>query len=442
MDRTVLLRSFALGLGLALFLGLTVTGSPAQAHPTAPAADLSALRPEDPVEVPGSALPDLAGAPIADLALYAFDGSAWSPIPFQIDERDGANTYVANEDGLLDANDVLVFMARDLGSTAGLAEWPADAQAQDANRQVIQTSDPLSGAAGTVYLYRSATLARSATSYVAWDQAGQTVTTPAYVAAFDPDTFIGLADLSLHGGPDVLDRQKIRVSGKVANVFPFSLNEEEVGEAVGIPATVTLTIQGPIRAMNGGSTLNVIFYRERFAFETVLDTTGLQLPGVIESLRTSLDLNDPATTGLTRFFDSNGSDVAIDGQNDSVAASPLFQWVQMSGAAAGPGGMVVAFPNLDLGGSSAVNYYKDDGAVDNADTGDKRSFADTGLTVNAPGSRTAITLAGLILPQGASANVGQSVFSRTVTPITVQVSALPYLDPSLLQELYVPLILR
>ena len=122
MNRTVLLRSFALGLGLALLLGLTVTGSPAQAHPTAPAADLSALRPEDPVEVPGSALPDLAGAPIADLALYAFDGSAWSPIPFQIDERDGANTYVANEDGLLDANDVLVFMARDLGSPAGLAE--------------------------------------------------------------------------------------------------------------------------------------------------------------------------------------------------------------------------------------------------------------------------------------------------------------------------------
>ncbi len=130
MTKTLLFRVGAISLGLALILGLAVTGAPAQAQPNVPSAGLSTARAEDPVEVVGSALPDLAGAPIAELALYAFNGSTWAPIPFQIDERDGSNTYVASEDGLLDANDVLVFMARDAGSAAGLAEWPVDAQAR------------------------------------------------------------------------------------------------------------------------------------------------------------------------------------------------------------------------------------------------------------------------------------------------------------------------
>lgn len=436
MNRNFVLRVGAVVLGFALVLVISLSASPAQAEI---ASGLSTTRAEDPVEVVGSALPDLAGAPIAELALYAFNGSAWSPIPFQIDERDGSDTYVAAEDGLLDANDVLVFMARDAGSPAGLAEWPADAQARAAKRQVIQAIDPLSGASGMVYLYRSTTLARSATSYVAWDQAGQTVTTPAYAAAFDPNNFIGLADLRLYGGPDVLDRQKIRVSGKAFTVFPFTFNEETVGSAVGVSGNITLTIQGPVRAMRGGGALNVAFYRERFAFETTLNTTGLPQGTVVESIRTSFDLNDPATTGLTSFFGSNGNNAAIDGNPDSVAEGSLFQWVQASGA---PGGMVVAFPNTNVGGGSAANYYLDNSAVNSGDTGDQKSFADTGLIINNPTGSAAITLAGMILPAGTTANVGQSVYARTVTPITVQVSAMPFVDPGAVRDLYLPMITR
>ena len=428
-----------MSLGIVLLLGMVLIGSPAQAEP----AGLSTTRAEDPVEVVGADLPDLAGVPIAELALYAFDGSTWAPIPFQIDERNAQGAYVANEDGLLDANDVLVFMAGDAGSAAGLAEWPVDAQARSVNRQVIQAVDPISGALGMVYLYRSTTLVRSATSYVAWNQAGQTVTTPAFSAAFDPANFIGLADLHLHGGPDVLDRQKIRVSGKISSFLPFSYNEEEIGGTVGISGIVTPTIEGPVRAMQVGNALNVVFYRERFAFETILDTSGLSIPITIDHLRTSLDLNDPTTTGLTHFYDSNGQTASIDGAEDSnVATSPVFQWVQMSGDAQGPGGMVVAFPNLDLGGGSVTNYYKDNSAIDNTDTGDKKSFADTGLIIKSPSTKTAITLAGLILPAGASANVGQSVYDRTVTPIAVEVSAMPFVDPGAVRDLYLPQVLR
>lgn len=434
-----LLLALSLALGIALLWGMTVAQPAASA---AESATLAAQRAEDPVEVAGGSLPGLDGVPIAELAVYGFDGSAWAPIPFQIDEVDASGVYTSTEDGLMDSNDVLVFMARDLGQGAPPTQWPADSQARSHARHAILAQDSLSGATGMVYVYRSTTLARSATRYVTWDQNAQTLTTPAFAASFDPANFIGLANLSLHGGPDVLDRQKIRIRGKVGGILPFTLNENQIPGTVGIPATIELTVQGPIRALRSGSALNVAFYRERFAFETVLNTADFTQFGTLDSLRTSLDLNDPAGSGLTRFFDSNGTDAAIDGNPDNVAGTPLFRWYQVSGHGAGPGGMVVAFPNLNLGTGSAVNYYLDNGAANNDDTGDQKSYADTGLTVTNPGGRTAITLAGMILPQGTAANVGQSIFDRTVTPITVTVTAAPYLDPATAQEIFLPSVLR
>ncbi len=154
------------------------------------------------------------------------------------------------------------------------------------------------------------------------------------------------------------------------------------------------------------------------------------------------DLNDPATTGLTQFFDSNGSAVPIDGTPDALTGADLFKWYQVSGDASGPGGMVVAFPNLGVGKGSAANYYADTLAAVSGDTGDQKSFADTGLTIIQPAGLASVTLAGMILPQSATANVGQSIYDRTVTPITVQVSAAPYLDPATLQEIFLPLLQR
>ncbi len=116
--------------------------------------------------------------------------------------------------------------------------------------------------------------------------------------------------------------------------------------------------------------------------------------------------------------------------------------IRSAATPAGPGGMVVAFPNTNVGGGSAANYYSDNGAVDAGDTGDQKSYADTGLIINNPTGLAAITLAGMILPAGTSANVGQSVYNRTVTPITVQVSAMPFVDPGAVRELYLPMITR
>ncbi len=398
------------------------------------------MRAEDPVEVRGATLGTLVGVPITEIVVYAYDGSTWAPIPFQIDEVDASGAYTSTEDGLLDDNDVLVFMARDLGVGAPVAQWPADDQARSHSREILRAVDPISGASGVVYVYRSTTLARNATSYVTWDQATQSLTTPAYSAGFDPANFIGLANLSLHGGPDVLDRQKIRVDGRFGGFIPFSVNEETIAGTLGIPAIIDLTVQGPIRAMRSGGSLNVAFYREQFAFQTTLDTSGFDNISVDE-LRTSFDLNDPATTGLTQFFDSNGTTATIDGNPDVVGTSPIFSWYQVSGDASGPGGMVVSFPNLAAPGTVG-NYYLDNGAVDAQDTGDQKSFADTGLRIVGPEGRASITLAGMILPQGTSANVGEAIANRTHTPIVVQATPVRYFDPATLQEIYLPYLQR
>lgn len=444
MKKQILLLPLSVTVGLILALGFVLGLDPSgtiMAASSAPeASTLATIRAEDPVEVSGSALASLAGVPIAELAVYAFDGSTWAPIPFQIDEVDASGAYTSTEDRLVDANDVLVFMARDLGVGAPVSEWPADAQARTHYRQALRAVDPLSDASGIVYVYRSTTLARSATSYVAWDQNAQSLTTPVFSTGFDPANFIGLANLSLHGGPDVLDRQKTRIAVKV---FGLTLNydEEQISSNFGIPATISFPVQGPVRVIRGGGTLNVALYRERFSFQTNLDTSGFTT-GSVDELRTSLDLNDPATTGLTQFFDSNGSAVPIDGTPDALTGADLFKWYQVSGDASGPGGMVVAFPNLGVGKGSAANYYADTLAAVSGDTGDQKSFADTGLTIIQPAGLASVTLAGMILPQSATANVGQSIYDRTVTPITVQVSAAPYLDPATLQEIFLPLLQR
>ena len=67
------------------------------------------------------------GVAIGELHLYAFRDSKWMPIPFQIDERDDINggplDYFATHNGLLDPDDEIVHMVRDLGDRVTLGNW-------------------------------------------------------------------------------------------------------------------------------------------------------------------------------------------------------------------------------------------------------------------------------------------------------------------------------
>jgi hypothetical protein len=408
------------GLALAL-LGLTIAGLDT-VHARAISSPAAVLdRAEDPVVITGSLFPTFTAAPLNELVLYAYRGGEWQAVPFQIDEVSITGTYVISEDGLLDDNDELVFMAGDAGDQVGAATWPADPQARLNARYAITISDPLSASQQAwVYLFRSTTLTRSQAVYVNWTQGLQSAAALSYTAAFSPTRFLGLSDLFINGGTaDILDRQKIRVE-----LFGGLIKFNEEGLISLNPATLTLPITGPIRAATGEGALRAAFYRSRIDFDVQFDLTVL---GAIQPdfIRTSFDWISPTISGITTYYDSNTpTGVSIDGVTDAISTTPRFDWFQINGGAAGPGGLVMTFPRLDARGGTALNYYKDNGTIDSADTGDQRSYGDSGLRINGPYSTPAIisfTLTTYILPPGSNTNVGAGYFARAAQPLQTSV---------------------
>jgi hypothetical protein len=362
--------------------------------------------------VTGANLAAHSGAPVNELVLYAYQAGVWTPIPFQIDERtnDITGTYVISDDGLLDANDELVFMAADAGdSVSNNSNWPNDAASQAYPRYAIQVTDPLSlGSEAWAYLYRSATLTRSNNSYVTWNQAAQVMTATSYIAAFDPANFVGLASLKLNGNPaDILDRQKIRVKPPI----PIVLTEASL--TAFIPPTITLSVVGPVRAVRNDSALNLALYGLRLDFDVLFDLSTLGGFG-IEFIRNSLDLN-PVMSGST-YYDSNNTTALINGAPDTVPTTPRVDWYQVISGTS-PGGFVLTVPSINPSGGTVSNYYKDDSAIDSDDTGDKQSYGDAGLIIDNPGQLIQFRQVAYILPTSTTTNVGSIYFNRVNNPL-------------------------
>jgi hypothetical protein len=433
------------GLGLVL-LGLIVGGlSAVQAQaavPSAPRVALTLNRAEDPIVITGSQFPAFLGVPLNELVLYAYRAGDWQAAPFQIDEVNISGTYVISDDGRLGARDELVFMAGDAGDAASAAVWPTDSQARLHSRYAITVTDPLSASQQAwVYLYRSATLTRSHVSYVNWMQGLQTASALSYTAAFSPTRFLGLSDLRVNGGSvDLLDRQKIRI--ELLGGF-FKFNEESLTSLN--PATLTLPITGPIRAATNEGALRAAFYRSRIDFDVQFDlsTLGTFTPDFI---RTSFDWISPTISGINTYYDSNTpAGATIDGVADTISTTPRIDWFQVNGGAAGPGGLVMTIPRVDPHGGTVTNYYKDDGAIDPTDTGDQRSYGDSGLRINGPFSTPAVisfTLMAYILPPGSSTNVGASYFARATQPLQAATAAQCYAPASQCLTIYLPVVIK
>lgn len=108
------------------------------------------------VQVEGSQMPTLCGQRIEDIRVFAFQGDSLAPIPFQIDERDRAGNLVFPEgveksrdpDPTFDENDLLLFMARDLGPMV----YAPQTKKGEAFNLSLKVRDPLDGSAGWAYV--------------------------------------------------------------------------------------------------------------------------------------------------------------------------------------------------------------------------------------------------------------------------------------------------
>ena len=372
-------------------------------------------RPEDVVIVTGDRLPAFEGIAFDQLFVYAYTHGVWKQVPWQFDEVAGGH-ITTTEDSLLDADDQLLFMASDVGDQASKEAWIGDVGSRQHPRYEIMVSDPLRPSKkGWVYVYWSTTDTDTVTTdYVDYDRATWLFTTPRYILGTVPNRMI--ADrLEMNGsGVDILDRTKFRVS---IPDFSLLLTENEVSLAYP-PAVRDGRVRAFVTLSEGPSELTLIGYRSRYEF--VFDLDFSPWVTAVDWVRLSADLN-PSAIGST-YYDANTiAGVPVDGQADSVTASPPTDWWQISGNT----GTVVQIADLSQLGITRTNYYKDDQTIDPADTGDHRSYADCGAYVEKVNPHMVFHLWYYILPAN-QASVGSTYQDAVQHPLQITVSEQQY----------------
>jgi hypothetical protein len=443
-SRLLLTVILALGLTLALLWMLRGPSGPALAETGLAPIPPSLARQHDPVVITGGLLSDLTGNPLHDIFVYAYRGTALAQIPFQIDERDGSGVYVPAEDGHLDDNDELVFMAMDGGDWVSRPSLDADG-AFITPTYVITLTDPLSDTHAWAYVFYSSALSRTFTAdYVSYDQGNDRITGPGrYAIGFDAiyafRDYLSLGDSSV----DLLDREKLRITGTVYSPpyprFSISVDEEDIAKSgvhvidgpvrVTRVSTITLSI---VPGVSAQGTYVLFAYRS-----LVVQPTPLTVPSApfqIDHLRTSMDWNEQAS-GMTYYDANNPTGTTIDGSPAVITVTPATRWAQVTGIT----GTVVNVSQIPAGlGGAQSTYYKDDSAVDTDDTGDQRSYGDAGVQVDGPDPGSHIMLGHIYFLTGTAANVGTTYVGYYDDP--VQVSVATFTPPK--QYVYLPLMAK
>ncbi len=450
---TSLLRASGLAVLLVLGAGVLVFssvqgGERDTAAPPDPEQGVDAwTRVLEPVTITGAGLPQFDGVPLDELFVYAFSGTTWEQTPFEVDEVDAGGAYTV-EDGLLDANDELVFMAMDLGQQANSSQWLEDPDSQNYVRYEVTVTDPLNPAQqGWVYVYRSATLVPAFADYVVWDAGNNRIVAGTYILGFEPETHAGTDSLELDGsGIDVLDRGKLRVN-VICWIGPFpvevTLTEEDLAGGWG----GTPSIDGAVRAGGGSIESYSWSYHSLYGGKLVLDVEGIDPPDPctdidVNWLRASSDWLDPTGTGMAPAFyydDNTPPGVAIDGAPDAIPPSPSVSFQQVSGSR----GSLVQVMDIQLGGGTVTNYYKDDDTLDPDDTGeDQRSYGDAGYLVEAPTGQAVVDISTFVLDPG-QPNVGATYTAYHANPLLAEAAPQTYEPPcDPVFNVYLPVILR
>lgn len=216
---------------LLLALATPALGAPAALGPCGPIG-----RMHDAIELPGGRLKRMKGTPIAHLGLVAFRGGRAEPIPFQVDERkgrklaltDGPEPTPDDSPGLLDADDLLVFMACDAGEPATPEAVAAAAPGVTAWRE-IRIDDPLAHHAGFAYLVVADAPPATDRRYVDYKPAADLVSAAPYRVGMVNalPTYFALAPRG-SWGPNLLDGLRLRAEATlIAKLAHWSLNEQQ-----------------------------------------------------------------------------------------------------------------------------------------------------------------------------------------------------------------------
>ncbi len=385
-------------------------------------APLVTERPYEPVVLRGGVLSAHYGYPVSEVYLYAWDGASWSwrMMPFQIDERirtidpngDGEtqrHSYFIADDGVIDIDDELVFMVRDMGDKAPERAWIPNPESKEFNRIELRAYDPDDPAIDAyAYLYRSPTITETvpAPYEFVYYSAQDSIDSKYYSVGINSK--IGLVeDISIKppfgSGQDLFDRQKIRATAvigagplgdmrldrKTESLIKVVPGYREVTRqpVVRLVREVRQTFNLGIAELEEGMTFYVTtrFYpfNGRVAGGSALDEASLKaaVPEwsdpflLFMALRQSWDFS-PAAAGM-RYYNKRNSGVLVDGVPDVVDKSierPIRDWNLITGEQ----GALFSFTSLpDTVAESISLYYYDNSAGGTGDP-DSLRFFDTG----------------------------------------------------------------
>jgi hypothetical protein len=357
----------------------------------------------EPVIITGTAFSALAGLSIDELFVYTYRGGVWEQIPAQVDEVTATGAYTTTEDGLLDANDEIVFMAMDLGDQAVGRVPTADGQPISALWYEIEVTDPISPTRkGWAYLVHSSVLTPTFTAdYVSFDPIQLRINGLNYHLGFAPSRpwleYLSFGDSET----DILDRTpKLRCCWGENCWY----TEDSAGDVKD-----DLIRDGPVRAiMRNG--------RAR-AYGTMASWT-IPVPIILltNRIRFSTDFNS-AASGATFYNAVVPDGVTVDGVPDDVPATPPSSWAQLSTSM---GTIIQVADNSPIGGNQ-TNYYVDDATTDTADTGDMQHYADTGISATNPNRSFTYTFAFYFLA-GSQPNIGAVYEAYFMQPLLVAAS--------------------
>jgi hypothetical protein len=318
---------------MALLIPLTVLGETVR--------NLS--RTADPLEIPGDSLPGILGAPLESIYISALREGKWTRVPFQIDERRRVRTesgettldYVfaegtspmVDDDPTFDADDLLVFLARDLGNQAEqVIGLEVGASAYE-----IEVTDPRDGSRGWAYVSADTNRAASpGEDYVRYRPAESILEGSRYRIRLSKENPLVYEQLILKGDTpetgqrelNIVDRFKMR--GKASLLLPlfrFRRNESDLrSRTVGWidgPVRVVRRMETQVDLLWGFTTpvqvQDTIFYPDHFLFWVDL-TSPIALNRLVSKaeVRLSADLNAQAV-GMLFASQGNPAGLVVDG---------------------------------------------------------------------------------------------------------------------------------
>lgn len=392
---------------------------PLKADSPAPVTATTLDRGLEPVIVTGAAVNGFIGAPTDQLFAYAHRDGIWIQIPAQVDEVTATDTYTTTEDGLLNANDEVVFMAADLGYQAPADPHSADGFPTVARWYEIEVTDPVSPThKGWAYLVHSTELTTTfTTDYVSFDPSLHRINGTTYQVGYaTPRPWMDY--LTLSGGvADILDRApKTRLC---FGVLCFN-------ESLASDLQDDLIKDGPVRLIARGG--RVLAYGAMASWTVPVPDTG-----GASSIRFSADLS-PAASGATYYNAVVPAGVTVDGITDTVAAEPLSPWWQLSADA---GSLIQVADTASIGGTQ-YNYYVDNSEWDWRDTGDRSHYGDTGVYVVDPNQSFTYTFTIYFLPDS-QPNLGETYAGYFSHPLSAT-AQLHWLERPV--KVYLPVVFR